>query len=260
MKQKILSVISFLLLCTTVVCAIAIIRIYVQRAQDIKGFEELSQLIYETTEDTQFNDTTTIEDNSDSTQVQSKPKPVKKRNLAPLFELNSDCAGWVSVPNTTIDYPFMHTPEDGQKYLRKNFDGEYSLSGIPFLQENCTLDGDNIIIYGHNMKNGTMFSDLTGYLDRDFCDKNSTIELETADGLKLFSVYTAAQVKGNHPWYGFTHADSKESFDEKLSLLDGSLLYTTDAVPEYGRPILTLSTCYGPTQADRLIVIAVLQD
>lgn len=237
----------------------AIGKIYYQRATDKKSFDKLHDIVNEfpsgTTDISHSKDT----DNKDPAD-NKKPTPVHKRNLAPLFEMNPDCVGWVCVPDTTIDYPFMHTPKESQKYLRKNFEGTYSLSGIPFLQANCTLESDNLIIYGHNMKDGTMFSDLTGYVDEGFCEKNPIIEIETADGVKYYRVFGAAQIKSNHLWYGFTEVDSPDSFTEKLSLLDGVLLYTTDAVPEYGRQLLTLSTCYGPSQDDRLIVIAVLED
>ena len=85
------------------------------------------------------------------------------RNLQLLFEQNSDCIGWVYIPNTTLDYPVMHTPNDPQKYLRRSFEGKYSFSGVPFLDARCSTESDNLIIYGHNLKNDTMFSSLGGY-------------------------------------------------------------------------------------------------
>ena len=77
-------------------------------------------------------------------------------------------------------------PNDPQKYLRKNFEGKYSVSGVPFLDYRCTPD-TNLIIYGHNMKNGTMFSDLKKYLDKTFREQHPVIELETADGVRYFT-------------------------------------------------------------------------
>ena len=80
--------------------------------------------------------------------IETEPKPIFTRNLTPLFEKNNDCIGWICISDTAVDYPVMHTPQDQEKYLRKNFDCEYSSSGVPFMQGNNTLESDNIIIYG----------------------------------------------------------------------------------------------------------------
>ena len=189
--------------------------------------------------------------------VASEPTPVFTRNLSPLFERNADCIGWICIPNTTIDYPVVHTPQEPEKYLRLDFDGAYSRSGVPFLQGNCTLDSDNLIIYGHNMQNGTMFSNLIQYCDRSFCAEHPTIEFETARGRKLYAVYAVALVKETDPWYQFVDAFDEADFVERISELEQIALYSTGDPPQYGQRLLSLSTCYGADKADRLLVIAV---
>ena len=74
--------------------------------------------------------------------------------------MNNDCFGWLSISGTNINYPVMHTPNNPQEYLHKNFYGEYSQNGVPFLDSRCAEDSSNLIVYGHNMNNGTMFADL----------------------------------------------------------------------------------------------------
>ena len=69
-----------------------------------------------------------------------------------LFAQNSDCIGWLCIPDTQLSYPVMHTPDNPQKYLRRSFYGEYSQSGVPFLDWRCGLQSDHLIVYGHNMK------------------------------------------------------------------------------------------------------------
>ena len=64
-----------------------------------------------------------------------------------------------------------------------------NVSGVPFLDGTSTPECDNLIIYGHNMKNGTMFSDITQYRDKAYCEEHPYIELETADGLKVYQVF-----------------------------------------------------------------------
>ena len=179
------------------------------------------------------------------------------RNLALLMAQNSDCIGWVCIPGTTLDYPVMHTPDDSQKYLRLSFDGEYSFSGVPFLDARCNLDSDNLVVYGHNLKNDTMFSSLGGYVQSSYSKKHPKIEFETAEGLSTYSVYAVAQIEEDDEWYEFVDAPNSKSFNDCIDKITEKAIYTTDAVPEFGQQLLTLTTCYGSSKTSRLIVISV---
>lgn len=79
-------------------------------------------------------------------------------------------AGWITIEGTPVNYPVMFTPDQPDFYLKHGFDKEYSAYGVPFVGENCTLSprSDNLIIYGHHMKNGTMFAALADYENKDF--------------------------------------------------------------------------------------------
>ena len=74
-----------------------------------------------------------------------------KHNIPALIAVNADCIGWLSIDGTNISYPIMHTPSDPQKYLRRNFYGKYSQSGVPFLDGRCDIQSTNLIIYGHTV-------------------------------------------------------------------------------------------------------------
>ena len=124
----------------------------------------------------------------------------------------------------------MHTPEEPKKYLRRSFYGKYSQSGVPFLDGRCSPDGGNLIIYGHNMKNGTMFADLKKYLNTDFLNAHRTVRLETADGVFLFTVTEALKTNTADLWY------------DRISCEDDRRLI--------------LSTCYGSGRNGRLLIIA----
>ena len=89
--------------------------------------------------------------------------------LLALHEKNKDCIGWLTIPDTLIDYPVMYHPEEVNYYLKRDFFREYSANGSLFLSENCSLkDCDNLIIYGHHMNSGKMFAALEGYRERKF--------------------------------------------------------------------------------------------
>ena len=158
-------------------------------------------------------------------------RPAAERNIQALITENADCIGWLSIDCTNISYPVMHTPSDPHKYLRRNFYGKYSQSGVPFLDGRCDLQSSNLIIYGHNMRNGTMFSDLKRYVDRDFLNAHRTVKFETVDGIRYFTVIEILRTDITDARYNHITAE------------DGSRC-------------LILSTCYGPGKDGRLLIIA----
>lgn len=177
------------------------------------------------------------------------------RDLTELFAQNPDCIGWLCVPGTQIDYPVMFTPEEPQRYLRRSFYVAYSQSGVPFLDYRCD-ENSNLILYGHNMRSGTMFGNLTGYTDANFAAEHPVIELQTAAGLSRYTVFAVAAVQKTDPWYDFIEASSSAGFDEQVADLLCKACYKTGIIPAYGQQLLTLSTCYGGGNG-RLIVAAV---
>ena len=165
-------------------------------------------------------------------QTESEPaeQSAAERNIQALIAENADCIGWLSIDGTNISYPVMHTSSDPQKYLRRNFYGKYSQSGVPFLDGRCDLQSSNLIIYGHNMKNGTMFSDLKKFLNTDFLNAHRTVKFETADGVKTFTVTEVLKTNTADPWYN------------RITCEDGRHLI--------------LSTCHGSGKDSRLFIIA----
>mgnify|MGYP002595828210 CR=1 FL=1 len=165
-------------------------------------------------------------------QTESEPteRPAAERNIQALITENADCIGWLSIDGTNISYPIMHTPHDPQKYLRRSFYGKYSQSGVPFLDGRCDLQSTNLIIYGHNMKNGTMFSALKRYVDRDFLNAHRTVKFETTDGVQTFIVTEALKTNTSDAWYDRIAAEDSRQ--------------------------LILSTCYGSGKDGRLLIIA----
>ena len=159
-------------------------------------------------------------------------QPAAEHNIQALTTVNADCIGWLSIDGTNISYPVMYTPSDPQKYLRRNFYGRYSQSGVPFLDGRCNLQSTNLIIYGHNMKNDTMFADLKKYADKDFLNAHRTVKFETADGIRYFTVTEVLRTDITDAWY------------DRITAEDGSRC-------------LILSTCYGSGKDGRLLIIAI---
>ena len=171
-----------------------------------------------------------VTDTETETSAEPTEQPVAGHNIQALIAENADCIGWISIDGTNISYPVMHTPSDSQKYLRRNFYGKYSQSGVPFLDGRCNLQSTNLIIYGHNMKNGTMFADLKKYVDRDFLNAHRTVKFETMDGIRYFTVTKVLKTNTSDAWY------------DRIAAEDGRHLI--------------LSTCYGSGKDGRLLIIA----
>lgn len=178
----------------------------------------------------QIAEPTVTAEQTESEQAEPTEEPAAERNISALIAANTDCIGWISIDGTNISYPVMHTPNDPQKYLRRSFHGQYSQSGVPFLDWRCSTDGGNRIIYGHNMKNGTMFSDLKKYLNTDFLNAHRTVKFETADGVQTFTVTEVLKTNTAGSWYN------------RITCEDGHHLI--------------LSTCYGSGKDGRLLIIA----
>lgn len=167
---------------------------------------------------------------AEQTETEPAKQPAAEHNIQALIAENADCIGWLSIDGTNISYPVMHTPSDPQKYLRRNFYGKYSQSGVPFLDGRCDLQSTNLIIYGHNMKNGTMFSDLKRYVDREFLNAHRTVKFETVDGIRYYTVTDVLKTNTSDAWYN------------RITAEDGRRLI--------------LSTCYGSGKDGRLLIIA----
>lgn len=221
-----LAVVSVLLSALLAVSVVMTFRELSARQKEKEDFAELAELV-------QIEQPEQPQPDEPNSPADDEPEPAHRRDLAPLFAQNSDCIGWICVHDTVIDYPVMHTPNDPQKYLRRNFYSEYSQSGVPFLDYRCSPDSGDLLIYGHNMKNGTMFSDLKKYLDADFLSSHQTIELQIANSLYRYTVTEIKVTDTSDKWY---EDIGKNLFENKR--------------------FLVLSTCYGGGNG-RLLIIAV---
>ena len=189
------------------------------------------------------------------------PEQTAFEKYAAVYEQNSDFVGWISIEGTNIDYPVMQTKASPDFYLKHAFDKSYSNYGVPYIVENCDTDiSDNMVIYGHHMKNGSMFSDLCKYADEDFYREHKTIRFDTLGGYGEYEVVavfkTVAYSDQGFRYYHFVNADSVEDFDAFISQCKELALYDTGVTAEYGDRLITLSTCEYSRQDGRMVVVA----
>ena len=181
---------------------------------------------------------------------------------APLYERNSHMAGWLSIEDTRINYPVMHTPGQPDYYLQRSFDGQWSGWGCLYAREECDLStpSDNVTIYGHHMKDGSMFAGLSAYLDRSFWEEHRYIRFDTLTEhhvYEIFAVFTTTATEGKgFAYHDFINAADEQAFDTFIAKCLSNSLYGTDLIPVYGDKIICLSTCEYTQENGRLVVAA----
>ena len=191
---------------------------------------------------------------------QSSVQPTSRN----LYLENSDMVGWIQIEDTNIDYPVMQTPTDPTYYLKHDFEKNYTDYGCPFMQADCDAlaPSDNLIIYGHNMKDGSMFADLSKYRSKDFWQTHKTVWFDTELGSYAYEIFAVihmtvqADDADAFPFYWFVDAAAPEKFTDYVSTCKARALYDTGISAEYGDKLLTLSTCDNITDDGRLLVIA----
>lgn len=198
------------------------------------------------------------------TQQETASEPEKQASYQNLYWENTDMVGWIQIEGTNIDYPVMQTPADPTYYLKHDFEKNYTDYGCPFMQANCDAlaPSDNLIIYGHNMKDGSMFADLAKYRSKDFWQTHKTVWFDTELGSSAYEIFAVihttvqADDADAFPFYWFVDAASPEEFADYVSACQAQALYDTGISAEYGDKLLTLSTCDNITDNGRWLVIA----
>lgn len=170
-----------------------------------------------------------------------------------------NCVGWLRIEGTAINYPVMQSKDDPEFYLHHAVSGEYNYPGVPFLDARCEPGvSNNLIIYGHNMKNGTMFHDLRYYASKDFWQGHWRISLATVSGAAEYEVMAVIQYNTNRdPFriYAYTAMD-EATFGWFLAQVHSRQIYETGVQAVFGDELLTLSTCDWTYENGRLLVIA----
>lgn len=179
-----------------------------------------------------------------------------------LYVQNNDIVGWMTIPGTEINYPVMQTPNDTDYYLKKNFQKEYSAHGCLYAREVCDVNApsDNITIYGHRMRDGSMFARLDKFMEKSFFEENSYIYFDTLTQLhtyKILAVFTTTATIGKgFAYHEFVDAKDEAEFNKFVDTCKKLALYDTGVEAQYGDKLITLSTCEYSQTNGRLVVVA----
>lgn len=187
-------------------------------------------------------------------------------NYKELYLKNNDMVGWIKIDGTQINYPVMQSKSNPNFYLKHNFDKEYTNYGCPYIQENCNVElpSDNLIVYAHNMKNGTMFSDLEKYKNKLFWEKHRIITFDTLTNHNKYEIIAAFKTEvytdspNSFKYYQFVNAQTPDEFIAFIEKCKELSFYDTGISAKYGDKLLTLSTCEYSSKNSRMVVVAKL--
>ncbi|MCH5343757.1 MAG: class B sortase [Acetatifactor sp.] len=192
------------------------------------------------------------------------PIPEKDVDFAALQEeTNADIYAWIYVPDTQIDYPIVQHPTDNSYYLNYNLDGSKGYPGCIYTENYNKKDfsDPNTVIYGHNMKNGSMFAGLHLFEDSEFFEEHPYVYIYTEDGLLVYEIFAAHQSGNEHILYTYdfdsdtVYRNYLEDIFETRSM--NSNIREDAEVTEENR-IITLSTCISSKPNNRYLVQGVL--
>ena len=184
--------------------------------------------------------------------------------LADLYAENPDLVGILEVVGTDINYPVVQTISDPEYYLRRDFYGKESTSGTLFVDYRCDIVNPttNTIIYGHNMRSGTMFGGLKRYLKQDYYQSHKSIIFKTLYEEQEYEIVgVGLSAVGydddeNYKYYDFINAVTGSELQEFLNNIQSLSVYDETIDISATDKILTLSTCNSYTEDGRMFVVA----
>lgn len=233
-----------------IACAVIGIRSWLQEKNAGSGYEEVREEVKDNTPEKPE-----PEETGPSVEI-----PIDFKSLQ---ERNPDVYAWITVPGTQIDYPILQSPDDNSYYLTHTMDGEEKTEGAIFTENynHTDMEDPNTVIYGHDMKNGSMFQNLLKYQDRTFFDENREVIIYTPDAIRHYEIFAAYLYDDRHllQSFNFNNIDVyRQYLDSIFSIRDMSACIDTSVEVDTDDKIITLSTCYGSQSDKRYLVQAVL--
>lgn len=256
MKKR-LKVLSCVFMGAAVVCMAVGIFQYVQGKKAQQRYEELRREI----KTPQAEKEPEISE-APQEEPEERPKPEIPIDFSALQEINPDVYAWITIPGTAIDYPLLQRAGDNSYYLNHTIDGKESPEGAIYTEEYNSKDFEdaNTVIYGHDMRDGSMFQNLLAYRDRSFFDENRTVWIYTPDAIRRYEIFAAYVYDNRHLLQSFDFSDQRvfANYLERIFAMR-SMEACIDTAMEVGPEdkILTMSTCCG-NDNNRYLVQAVL--
>ncbi|SDB58248.1 class B sortase [Butyrivibrio sp. INlla16] len=235
--------------------------------QQVSDESEPDQKVSDESESEQAADENNSESDQSVSYVTESDQPASENSDFPQIDLtayikeNPDVVGWLVVDGTQISYPIMQA-EDNEKYLTSNSDGETSDTGAIFLDSRSKSDftDSNSIIYGHNMKDRSMFGSLRDYrFEKGFYDDHKYIYVITAEKILKYLIFCYMDVPKDYVIYDYVGAASDEFVADAEPVRLKSYMDSEIPVKSTSK-VITLSTCTDSKDTHRFVVCGVLEE
>ena len=179
-----------------------------------------------------------------------------------LSAKNPDMVGWLSIPETEINFPVMYKTGDNDYYLSHDFEGKEDPNGLLVLDKQCVKKGNdtNNLIHGHNTRSDSLFSQLQEYTRRAFYLTHKTIVFSTLYEERVYEIVAVFRVPVDENtedsrFYEYVPMDDKDGFSVYIQKIREKALYDTGVLTRFGDRMITLSTCEGVNENGRLVVV-----
>lgn len=238
MRKIVYTIITILLISLVLISSYLIFKEKKQNEKQENTFEDLIEIVEENIEN----------------------QEERKIDINKLYEENKDIVGWLKIDNTTINYPIMQNINDPNYYLHRDFYKNYSSYGTPYMAKQCNLNSDNIVIYGHHMKNNKMFGELEKYKSKDFYNNHKIISFTTLEkeySYEIFAVFkTTVYTKNTFRYYENINFENKKMYNDFINICKDKSLYQTGIEIKDKEKLITLSTCEYSNKNSRLVIVA----
>lgn len=264
-----MKIIRGILLAVTIACLVLLGQAYYssfRQRQQAKALKEMREMIepepLEIAQESAVPENGSVPEEAGEPveELPTEPEEPLLEKYAALYEENHDLIGWLSIEGMVIDYPVMQC-EDDEYYLHHDFYGNDSKYGCLYVRGVADVDtpGTNFIIYGHNMKDGSMFGDLDLYRRENFYREHPTDTLYEERTYEIIAVFRSQVYHSGEDafrYYQFYEAQTQEEFAYFYENIKELALYDTGVTAEFGDTFLTLSTCAYHVEDGRFVVVA----
>lgn len=243
-KKKIYRLIQLLLIIVIIVAVIYIYKYIVDKNNAQKETELLNDIEVNKTEVT-------------------KQKTERMLQVSELKKENEDIVGWIEIEGTKVNNPVLQGT-DNSFYMNHDYKKKESVYGSLFLDESYDWNkpSSNLLIYGHNLNNGTMFQELLKYEKESFYKQHPVIRFTTENEDAEYEIIAVLKArvyykseKNVFRYYYFVNAKTEDEYNEFVKNAKSESLYSIDKTAKYGEQLITLSTCSYHVKDGRFAVV-----
>lgn len=259
-KKKLYMILTVLFSIGFIVCAIIVVRDEIVKKRANDQYAQLAESVMQTEVSSEIEEDT---ESKNSLAELGIEVPKLSLDWKVLEKENEDIYSWIYVPGTEVNYPVLQHATENDYYLDHNLDHSEGLPGCIYTQKLNAMDyTDGItVLYGHNMKNGTMFKSLHNYSDRAYFNENRYIYIYTPEKVLAYEIYAACEYSDAHVLYQYNYLSNEGTlgFLSDLAAMRGmsNQIATDMEIPEDAK-VITLSTCISNKPNNRWIVVGVL--